>query len=221
MVASLLHSTFPHGFSPSHKRAQLINVRETSVEVPSHLTLSATLPRRYLSPLTKMKNLNQKLNLPTLIIAVFVLVGSGAALASQLTGKPNVQVTLFASTLRNGQQVSIDKASMLMPGEPINWTITSANEGAVQAANYSVVGQIPGGTVFVENSAKASGANITFSIDGGKSFSNQPTIEQRQPDGSIKYVAAPASTYTQVRYQWSNPLSPGQKVAAYYQVRVK
>jgi hypothetical protein len=46
-------------------------------------------------------------------------------------------------------------------------------------------------------------------------------IDQKQADGTTKQVAAPVSMYTQVRFEWANPIAAGGKVVASYQVRVK
>ena len=62
---------------------------------------------------------------------------------------------------------------------------------------------------------------MTYSIDNGKNFSVQPTIEEKQADGSVKKVPAPASMYTQLRYEWADPLVQGGKVSASYKVRLK
>ena len=107
------------------------------------------------------------------------------------------------------------------PGEILDWTMTSENQGTGPALEYKTVGHIPRGTEFVPGSPKGDGAKTVFSIDGGKSFSPQPMIEEKQADGSSKLVPAPASSYTQLRYEWSIPLEPGQKISATYQVRVK
>ena len=80
---------------------------------------------------------------------------------------------------------------------------------------------IPRGTEFVADSAKADGAKAVFSIDGGKSYSPQPTIEEKQADGSVKRKPAPVSMYTDVRYEWADSLAQGGKVTASYRVRVK
>ena len=71
------------------------------------------------------------------------------------------------------------------------------------------------------DSAKAEGAQTFYSIDGGKSFSAQPMIEEKQADGSVKRVPAPVSMYTEIRYEWSDPLAQGGKLSASYKVRVK
>jgi hypothetical protein len=64
-------------------------------------------------------------------------------------------------------------------------------------------------------------AAVTYRIDDGQTFSAQPTLEERQPDGTVKRVPAPVSTYTQVRYEWAEPLQAGKTLAASYKVRVK
>jgi uncharacterized repeat protein (TIGR01451 family) len=107
------------------------------------------------------------------------------------------------------------------PGEVLDWTMTSENGGTAPALNYKAVGHIPRGTEFVSGSAKADGAAAVYSIDGGKSYSPQPTIEQKQADGSVKRVPAPISMYTDIRYEWADPLAQGGKLSASYKVRVK
>jgi hypothetical protein len=76
--------------------------------------------------------------------------------------------------------------------------------------------------VLVAGSAAAeSGSTVTYSIDGGQTFSTQPVVEERQADGSVKRVPAPVSMYTEVRYEWADGFAPGGKLSASYKVRVK
>jgi uncharacterized repeat protein (TIGR01451 family) len=107
------------------------------------------------------------------------------------------------------------------PGEILDWNLMSENSGNAPALNYKAVGHIPRGTEFVAGSAKADGAATVYSIDGGKSYSPQPTIEEKQADGSVKRVAAPIAMYTDIRYEWADPLAQGGKLSASYKVRVK
>ena len=136
--------------------------------------------------------------------------------------QPEVRVALAGAVERAGARVALDKAGDVHPGEVLAWTITSANEGDGAARDFKAVGQIPAGTVFVAGSTTADGsASVTYSIDHGKSFSPQPTVEERQADGTVKRVAAPVSMYTQVRYEWADAFDAGQKLTAAYKVRVK
>nr|MBA2735035.1 DUF11 domain-containing protein [Acidobacteriota bacterium] len=108
------------------------------------------------------------------------------------------------------------------PGEILDWTITSENNGNAAAREYKTVGQIPKGTTFVAGSATSDGSTtVVYSADNGQTYSVQPMIDEKQSDGSIKKVPAPVSMYTQVRYEWADPLAADAKLSAAYKVRVK
>ena len=153
------------------------------------------------------------------------LLGAGAfaqkhfMLASAL--RPDVKVQLAGSVKRDSANVPLEKSTVVNPGEILDWTMTSENDGNAPALNYKAIGHVPRGTEFVAGSAKAEGANAVYSIDGGKTYSPQPMIEEKLADGSMKRVPAPVSMYTDVRYEWADPLAQGGKLSASYQVRVK
>lgn len=135
--------------------------------------------------------------------------------------RPEVRMLLSGSVERDSALVPFDKSTVVKPGEILDWTIVSENSGNDVALSYKTVGHIPQGTTFVADSAKADGAKTFYSIDGGKSYSPQPMIEEKQADGSVKRVPAPVSMYTEIRYEWSDPLAQGGKLSASYKVRVK
>lgn len=172
------------------------------------------------------KRSKSDLTVLAIICAVFVVSGVAAVAktggASLFAARPDIRVKLSGSVNRGQAQLPVEKAEAVGSGEVVNWTISSSNVGEGIAHDYKTVGQIPKGTVFVEGSAKADGhALVTYSIDGGKTFTATPTISEKQPDGTMKQVAAPTSMYTQIQYDWSDPLAAGGKVTASYQVRVK
>jgi uncharacterized repeat protein (TIGR01451 family) len=154
------------------------------------------------------------------------MLGSAAAFAQKRfmiirTARPEVKVVLSGSVERDKKLISLDESVTVKSGEIMNWAITSMNEGNAPAREYKAVGVIPSGTQLVAGSVSADGsAKVTYSIDNGKSFSAQPTIEEKQPDGSTKKVPAPTSMYTQIRYEWADPLNEGAKLSAFYKVRL-
>jgi len=174
-----------------------------------------------------MNRLKKKLGLAPLLAAALVAVVGGAAFAQRQfnsagVGRPEVKVQLSGSVERAGKSLSLDKVENVKPGEVLDWQIVSSNEGSADARDYKAVGHIPAGTSLVAGSAAAEqGSTVTYSIDGGKTFSTQPIIEEKQPDGSVKKVAAPVSMYTEVRYEWSDALAAGGKLSASYKVRVR
>ncbi|HEX8560587.1 MAG TPA: hypothetical protein VF668_21000 [Pyrinomonadaceae bacterium] len=164
---------------------------------------------------------------PLLALVVVALVGGAAFAQRQLRsaaggGRPEVKVELTGTVERGGERLALDRVEHVKPGEVLDWSIVSSNEGSGAAREYKAVGHIPAGTVLVAGSAAAEGGStVTYSIDGGKTFSTQPIYEERQPDGSVKRAPAPVSMYTEVRYEWSDALAAGGKLSASYRVRVK
>lgn len=156
-----------------------------------------------------------------------LLVGSAVSFAQRQlarleTGRPEVKVLMAGAVEREAGLVALEKVEAVKPGEILQWNITSLNEGTAAAQDYKTVGHIPKGTTFVAGSAAAeNGSTVTYSIDGGKTFSTQPIVEEKQTDGSVKQVPAPVSMYTEVRYEWSDALAAGSKLTASYKVRVK
>jgi uncharacterized repeat protein (TIGR01451 family) len=138
------------------------------------------------------------------------------------TNRPLVRILLSGIVERDSKQLPIEKAGPVKPGEVVRFTLSSVNEGSAPAREYRAVGQIPRGTTLIPNSAFGDRlTQVMYSIDNGKVFSKVPLIDQKQPDGTVKKVAAPISMYTQVRFEWSDPLVAGGKVSASYQVRVQ
>jgi uncharacterized repeat protein (TIGR01451 family) len=160
------------------------------------------------------------------LVGLLVLGGAAAFAQRQLkmahSGRPEIKVFLSGSVTRDNAQIPVEKASTVQSGEVLNWTIISENRGDAEALQYKAIGQIPAGTQLVPGSATADGsATVTYSIDNGKTFEAHPMVNERQADGSIKRVAAPVSMYTQLRYEWADPLAQDGKLSASYQVRVR
>lgn len=163
--------------------------------------------------------------LPLLALSIVVAGGAAAFAQRQMAdagGRPEVKVALSGVVERGEEKIELGKVESVQPGEILRWDITSLNEGTAEAREYKAIGHVPAGTSFVAGSAVApSGSTVTYSIDGGKTFSTLPIIEERQSDGTVKKVPAPVSMYTEVRYEWSDALAAGGKLTASYKVRVK
>ena len=172
--------------------------------------------------------ITSKKKITAVLAATFSLLALGVAGLAQrhlhlmvVAPRPEVKVELSAAVERDSKVMPLDKTSVVNPGEVLDWTITSENNGNASAFEYKTVAHIPRGTSFIANTAKADGAKAVYSIDGGKSYSDLPTIEEKQADGTVKRVPAPVAMYTDIRYEWSDPLAQGGKLAASYKVRVK
>jgi uncharacterized repeat protein (TIGR01451 family) len=171
--------------------------------------------------------MKSKKKLSVLLLAGLTLLVAGAAGFAQRhymlinAARPEVKIQLAAMVERDAKLLPLEKSMVVNPGEILDWTIESENSGNAAAIEYKTVGHVPHGTTFVAGSAKADGAKALYSIDGGKSYSALPMIDEKQADGSVKRVPAPASMYTEIRYEWADPLAQGGKLSASYKVRVK
>jgi len=170
--------------------------------------------------------ITSKKKITAALVATFFLFAVGVAGLAQrhlmiASPRPEVKVELSAAVERDSKMVPLEKAAAVNPGEVLDWTITSENTGSASAFAYKTVAHIPRGTSFLAGTAKAEGAKAVYSIDGGKSYSEMPTIEEKQADGTVKRVPAPVAMYTDIRYEWADPLAQGGKLSASYKVRVK
>jgi uncharacterized repeat protein (TIGR01451 family) len=160
-----------------------------------------------------------------------ILTSPAKAVASAMGGpvvqevdsnRPLVRLFLTGAIERDSKQIAVEKAGPVTPGEVVSFRLDSVNEGSAPAREYRAIGQIPQGTTFVAGSALGDNAiQVSYSIDDGQKFSSNPMIDEKQADGTIKKVAAPVSMYTQVRFEWADPLAVGGKLVTSYQVRVK
>jgi hypothetical protein len=68
---------------------------------------------------------------------------------------------------------------------------------------------IPQDMMYVANSAAGESADITFSVDGGKTWGKPETLQVKNADGTMR-VASPKD-YTDIRWILKGKLAPGAK----------
>jgi uncharacterized repeat protein (TIGR01451 family) len=104
----------------------------------------------------------------------------------------------------------------------LRYTVNGNNQGNKAANNLVVTQPISPQMIYVMNSAAGTnGSEITYSIDGGKTFVAKPTIKVKLNNGQIEERPAPATAYTNVRWKFTKSIDPAGKVQANYQVKVR
>ena len=111
------------------------------------------------------------------------------------------------------------KATRVVPGTEVIYTITAKNTGTEPADNIVVTNPVPPQTVYVDGSAFGAGTNITFSVDGGKTYNTPDKLSVKNATGVPR--PATAEDYTNVRWTLPFSLQPGQEAPVWYRVRVK
>lgn len=106
------------------------------------------------------------------------------------------------------------------PGERIRWQLTALNAGDQPARGLVAVGRIPAGTRFIAGSAPNAGARVEYSLDGGRTWSANPTVVEQTPSGRVVRKADP-SRYTMIRWIAAAPLAAGATSRFSYEVTVR
>ena len=152
-----------------------------------------------------------------------ILIAESLPVISQFT-QPAVAQTATAQKpivlkLSQSKKVADKKGFKLVPitkaipGDVIVYSI-AANNISTKPINKLVINQkIRPGTSYVLSSATpVKGTNLTFSIDGGKTYTASPLIDKKP---------ALATSYTNVRWVFTGSIAPKSQTALSYEVRVR
>lgn len=113
-------------------------------------------------------------------------------------------------------------APTVKPGDIVRYTVSGNNRTEQPIAGLVLTDDLPANTVYVMGSAASvGGATVTYSIDGGKTYTAKPTIQVTLPDGRVETRPAPAERYTHVRWTFQNAVPAKSTVSGQYQVRVQ
>lgn len=123
-------------------------------------------------------------------------------------------------TLADGRkQTKLVPAQPVVPGEQVIYTVTFENVGEKPATDVAIVNPVPEHTTYVAGSAGGPGTEVSFSVDGGRTWGAPEQLKLRGADGTER--AATPADYTHVRWVLRNPLTPGAVAFARYRVVVK
>jgi|JFJP01.1.fsa_nt_gi uncharacterized repeat protein (TIGR01451 family) len=144
-----------------------------------------------------------------------------AAIQLQLAAQ---RQSIIAVASGRGDWEVIPNDASLRPGETIRYVVTASNTSDRNIKKLVVTQPIPANSVYVLNSATlptVEGAKLDYSIDGGKTYSEKPTIRVKLENGEIVNRPAPASMYTNVRWKFGDTFPAQTVVNASYQVRIR
>jgi len=110
-------------------------------------------------------------------------------------------------------------ATKVPPGGFVIYTISASNTSSKPAEKVVVTDPIPEHMDYVDGSATGEGAHISFSVDGGKTFSAKEKLQVRGKDGVTR--DAMSTDYTHIRWQFEKPIPPGESRAVQFRARLE
>ncbi len=147
------------------------------------------------------------------LAAIAALAAAQSAPATR--GDPRLSITAVAEvevTALNGgrETVKLARADRVVPGDQVIYTLEIRNKGAMSLPPPRVDYPIPEHMRYLDDTAAGPGADITYSIDGGRTFNRPENLQVVAPDGQKR--PAVAADYTHIRWQLKNILK-GKSVA--------
>jgi uncharacterized repeat protein (TIGR01451 family) len=135
---------------------------------------------------------------------------------------PQVEVKATAEVrtqvaLADGRTVwRFQPAGELRQGDEVYFTLHIRNTSSVVAPAVTVIWPVPNNTVYVRGSASGPAADISFSVDGGRTFGRASQLRVREPSGSQR--PATEADYTHIRWHLRYALAPNAVALARFRV---
>jgi uncharacterized repeat protein (TIGR01451 family) len=152
----------------------------------------------------------------TLVFGAAALAGAQARNPIAIKAVAEVELR----TIEQGRETAkLVPADRVVPGDRLFYTLEVRNtDGAVVAAP-AVTYPIPEHMQYVADSAVGPGAEVSFSVDGGRSFDSAENLKIRSPEGMLR--AAVAADYTDIRWQLKKNLKGHAVAFVRFRVLVK
>lgn len=147
------------------------------------------------------------------------LIGSAAmalagltAVATAQRAEPRQALVMTAHNLSAGDARPSDA---LRAGDVVRYRLVFTNVTALPVRTVEFTDPVPAGLRYVAGSAGAdrSDVTITFSIDGGVTYSPHPMVEEIV-EGERVLKPAPLERYTHIRWRVRGSVEPGAQVTA-------
>lgn len=136
-----------------------------------------------------------------MLVATLVLAPGLAAAAPKvvldLKAETEIEVQEGGKTVKKRVE-----AKEVAPGKEVLYSVTYKNQGDQPATQVELKNHIPENTVYVLESAWGEGADIQFSIDGGKTYKKPSLLyyEVKGENGKIEQKKVSPEKYTDVMW---------------------
>ena len=146
-------------------------------------------------------------------IVIALLSGWALATMADQPGHIKLQTLGFqekVTTAKDGSKhTDIVPADHVLPGTEVIWNINYEIIGKDPVTDAVITDRVPANMVYVMGSASGDNAEITFSVDGGKTFAAPEKLQVKNADGTLR--DALPKDYTTIRWVIKGTLKPGAK----------
>ena len=140
-------------------------------------------------------------------ILITLLLCTTLLLPSLVLAKPQMSIGITTSkevteTVNGAKVKKLVPTTQAASGDTLVYSLVYSNKGDEAATDAVIDNPISAGMSYIDNSASGAGADITFSIDGGKSYKKPSllTYEIKLPNGTVQKYTARPEEYTHIRW---------------------
>ena len=153
----------------------------------------------------------------TVGLLLMAAVGAAQEAADRLTIKAIAEVE--SKSIAHGREViKLIPAYRVAPGDRVIYTLEVRNTGAALEAPV-VVQPVPEHMRYVADSAVGPGAEVSYSVDGGRSFDRAENLKVLGKDSEPR--PAVAADYTHIRWRLKNSLKANSVAFVRFRARVE
>lgn len=131
-----------------------------------------------------------------------------------LTAQQTVQKEVVVNKADGTQEIRYEAAELVTPGERIVYTLNFLNDDVEDAKDLVLTMPIPAEVIYMEGSAQGDTSVVTYSADGGQTFTSRDTVMVAGLDGVLK--VADSKDITHIRWNVAGPIAPGATGALVY-----
>jgi len=161
--------------------------------------------------------------------AIARLFDRGLSIAQTLN-PPQVELQLIAKQkvvqkdTQGKEQVSwhlLTKDTTVQKGTSLRLQFIAKKISDRSSENLVITRPIPKGTNYLIGTATRSGAELTYSIDGGNTFTANPLVQVTLPDGRTEIQSASGNAYSHLRWTFAKSIAPKHGLEITYDVIVQ
>ena len=145
-------------------------------------------------------------------IAAIAMLFAGAAFAADpgsISLKSIAQQVKVSTDEKGVQHTTLVPAGKVLPGTEVVYSFEYSNVGKKPTSDVVITDKVPEHMVYVPDSAEGKGMDITYSIDGGKTWGTPDQLNVRDADGTT-HTALPKD-YNAIRWVLKGSLAVGAK----------
>jgi uncharacterized repeat protein (TIGR01451 family) len=154
-----------------------------------------------------------------LLTAIFVIAAAhGQGESGSIAVKAIAEVELH--TVRDGREIfKLAPADRVVSGDWVIYTLEVRNTAATTIPPPTVTYPVPEHVSYVAESAVGPATEVSYSVDGGRTFDVTENLKIQDADGRPRPAAA--ADYTHIRWQLKNSLKGNSVAFVRFRARVK